>query len=154
MSEVRVMAEGVLRIVPASGSGTAWVTGTGAAGVVLGYVQSFTYTSANTLQTIMDRGIPTHHKETQKNPIQATFTLLSTGIFPTAVSAGGHTVPMYHIEHVQRAPERGAASGFYHQFFGCAVTQRQFTEAAAGNTIAFTTVALGMNGPTASGYLG
>jgi len=33
MSEVRVMAEGVLRIVPASGSGTAWVTAAASAGL-------------------------------------------------------------------------------------------------------------------------
>lgn len=157
--EIFVQAEGVLRFVQASASGgnasgaRVWATGSAPPSGTLAYVQSFGYTSGRTIQTILDRGLPTHHKETQKDPIQLTFNCLYTGAIPEPVSASGATMPLYHIEFEANDAANGN-TGRYMQFHGVAIKSVQFSENAQGDTVAFTTVALGMNGPTGSGYLG
>lgn len=154
MPEVRVMSEGTLRLVQGSGSGRSWATATSPVSALLAYVQSFSFTSGQTITTIKERGIPDHHKVTEKNPIEVTFECLWTGAFPAAVTASGVSIPHFHMEHKALAGEIGATSGFYHQFYGAALENIQWTEQSEGNRISLTFRALAMNGPTASGYLG
>lgn len=158
-NEIFVHAEGILRFVQASASGgnasgaRVWGTGSAPVSGTMAYVESFSYTSGRTIQTIMNRGVPTHHKMTQRDPIQITFNCLYTGAVPEAASASGATIDMWHLEH--EANDAGLAnSGRYIQFHGVTVQSVQFTENPQGDTLAFTCVALGMNGPTGSGYLG
>lgn len=159
MSEVRVMQEGTLRFVQASASGGdasglgVWATASAPASGLFAYVQSFSFTSARQMTTISDRGKPTHHKETSKDPINLTFQCLWTGETPFPASADGASIQAWHLEFRANNPEEGG-TGRYYQFHGVAVQQTQFTENAEGNTIDFTTMALGMNGATGSGYLG
>ncbi len=153
MAETRIMAEGTLRSVQASGSGRTWATGAAAPATLLGLVQSFDYSSAQTVTTIMERGVPDHHKITQKAPITVNIEYLWTGSALSFITSSGTTVPLVHLEHRASAAELGAATAFYHQFHGCALMSRQITEAAEGNRVREQYVALAMNGPTASGYL-
>lgn len=154
MGEVRVMAEGTLRYVQGSGIGRTWATASAPASGLLAFIQSFSYTSAQTELTVKERGIPDHHKITEKNAIEISFECLWTGVFPSALTASGASVPMWHLEHKALAGEIGASSGFYHQFYGAVLTNAQFTEQSDGNRIQLDFVALAMNSNTASGYLG
>lgn len=159
MSEVRVQAEGVLRYVQASASGgnasglRVWATASAPASGVFAYVQSFSFTSARQMATISDRGLPTHHKETSKDPINVTFQCFWTGETPLPASASGASIQAWHLEFKAANPEEGG-TGRYYQFYGAAVQSVAFAEAAEGDTIDFTVMALGMNGATGSGYLG
>lgn len=153
MGEVRTMLEGTLRFVQASGSGRTWATGAAAPAGLFGYVESFTYTSAQTVTTIKDRGIPDHHKVTEKAPIDVSFDLLSTGSAFSFLTASGASVPMIHLEHRASAAELIAATGYYYQFHGVAVQSLKFTEGKEGNKISVQGRALAMVGPTGSGYL-
>lgn len=152
-SEVRVQLEGTLWWVRGSGSGNIWATASAPVSGLAGYVQSFSFTSALTLATMSDRGIPTHHKIASKQPIQVTFQCLWTGVHPSAVSGSGASVPFDHLEFKALVPEDTAIRGAFYQFMGFARQQLQFTEQAQGDTIQFQGMALGMVGPTASGYL-
>jgi len=76
----------------------------------------------------------------------------ATAQFPNPSAEAGASVPMVHLELKMTAPEAGAA--FFYQFHGAALTQRQFTEGDQENALSFQFVALAMNGPTASGYIG
>lgn len=153
MAEVRTLAEGTLRWILASGSGTTWATASAAASGTFGYVTEFSYTSGQRTVQISDRGVPTHNKVVGKDAIQVQTTFLWTGHIPSAISGSGASVPMFHIEHVANAPENGN-TGRYHQFHGAVVGSQQLSEAEEGNTIQLQFMALAMNGPTASGYLG
>jgi hypothetical protein len=153
MPEVRVMAEGTLRFVQASGSGNVWATASAPVSGLVAYVQSFSHTSAANYVQVSDRGVPTHHKFAAANAIDATFNCLWTGAFTGMLTASGSTVPMMHLEHRASAAEIGSNSAFYHQYHGAVLTNINFTEAAEGNTISLTFRALAMNGPTASGYI-
>lgn len=154
-NEVYVMSEGALRWVQASGSGenpySAWKTGSAPPSGVLAYVQSFSYTSGAALTTIKDRGVPMHHKRTSLNEIQVTFQTLWTGAKPN-LSAYNASVPMMNLEFEQDAT-LPVQSANYVQFHGVAIESLQFSEAENGNTMQYTCRALGMNGPTASGYI-
>lgn len=158
MTEVLVAKEGALWYVQASASGggasglRVWATASAPASGLFAYVQSFSYTSARQMATISNRGLPTHHKETSKDPINLTFQCLYTGEMPQPVSASGASIQAWHLEFRANASDVGN-SGRYMQFHGVAAQQYQFTENAEGDTIDFTTMALGMNGPTGSGYL-
>jgi hypothetical protein len=154
MAEVRNQYEGTLFRVAGSGSGTAWTTASGASGLVMAFVRNFTWTSARTDQVIYERGIPSHHKTTQQDAVQVSFTVDYgiTGNYPTATTGDGSTVALDMIELRMTAPEAGAS--MYLQFFGVDWNNRQFTEANPANTFQWQGVALRMNGPTASGYLG
>lgn len=153
MAEVRTLREGELRYVRASGSGAAWATASAPVSGLLGYVQDFSFTSAQTITTIMNRGSVDHHKMTQLSPIDVTFRFLWTGGNFSAVSGAGATVPMVHLEHRASAAEIGATSAFWHQFHGAALVSTQLQEAAEGDTINMTFRCLAMIGATASGYL-
>lgn len=154
MAEVRIQSEGTLWFVQASGSGRTWATGGTPPSGLLGYVQQFSMTSAQTDTVIMERGIPDHHKITQKAPIDVSFTYLWTGGRPTALTASGASVPMYHLEYRASAPEIGnGTTGFYHQFMGAALVQTQLTEQAEGTQVVEQYRCLAMVGPTGSGYI-
>lgn len=158
-NEIFVHAEGALRFVQASASGggasgaRVWATASAPVSGTLAYVESFSFTSGQTIQTIMDRGVPTHHKVTQRDAIQVTFNCLYTGDFMAPVSASGATVPMWHLEFEANDAGNGN-TGRYVRFHGVAVQSMQFTENPQGDTLALTCVALGMLGPTGTGYLG
>lgn len=153
MAEVRVQAEGTLWWVQASGSGRTWATASAPASGLVGYVQSFSHTSAANFAQIMERGVPDHHKLVSKSPIDVTFNFMWTGQFTGALTASGSTVPMVHLEYRASAAELGSNSGFYYQYHGAVLTNNAFNEAAEGSTIAQSFRALAMNGPTGSGYV-
>lgn len=154
MSEVRVAAEGSLWWVQASGSGRAFATGATPASGLVGYVTDFSFSSARTVTTIMERGNPDHHKESERSRIEPTFSMLWTGNHarPTA-SGSGASMPMFHLEFKALRPEDFAGSGFYYQFHGAALQSFDFKEAKEGDNISMKYAALAMTGPTASGYL-
>lgn len=151
MAEVRIQAEGTLWFVQASGSGRTWATASAPASGLLGYVQSFSFTSGQTVTTIMERGIPDHHKVTEKAAIDVSFDFLSTGARFGYLTASGSTVPMAHLELRHSAAELN--SGYYYQFHGAALQSDKFDEQKEGNKISISFRALAMNGPTASGYI-
>ena len=154
MAEVRVQAEGTVWWVQASGSGRTWATATGPASGLVGFVKSLSFTSAQTIVTMMERGQPDHHKITQKTPPEITMEFLWTGSFLTPTATGsGASLPMFHLEFRASAVERGAGTGEYFQFHGCALTDNRVTEQEDGNRVSLTFRALAMNGPTASGYI-
>lgn len=158
MNEVKVMAEGAFSLVQASASGgvasgNAWATASAPASAInWAYVDSFSFTSGRQIATQMNRGVPTHHKVTQKDAIQLTVNVRWTGAFTGYLTGSGATVPLVHGEF--RAIDSDDDSvGAYYQFHGMVLQQQQFTENQDGDTLALTYNALGMNGPTASGYL-
>ena len=74
--EARNYPEGALRWIQASGTG-AWNTGSAAISGLMGFVQpGAAYTSAQTVQTVMERGSAHHHKVTQQPPGTVTFAYL------------------------------------------------------------------------------
>lgn len=154
MSEVRVAAEGSLWWVQASGSGRAWATAATPASGLVGYVTDFSFSSARTVTTIMERGLPDHHKESERSRIEPTFSMLWTGNHarPTATGTGA-SMPMFHLEFKATRPEDFAGSGFYYQFHGAALQSFDFKEAKEGDNISMKYAALAVTGPTASGYL-
>ncbi len=154
MAEVRTMSEGELRWVRASGVGNVWATAATPVSGIFAFVRSFSYTSAQTVTTVNERGRPHHNKITQVAPIDVTMTCAWTGRFPSAVSGSGATVPMIHLEHRASAAEIGnGTTGDFTQFHGVALASIQFTEGAEENTLNVSFRALAMNGPTGSGYL-
>jgi hypothetical protein len=154
MGEVRIASEGTLWAVQASGSGNTFVTASAPASALIAYVTDFTYNSAQTVVQIMERGVPSHNKITQKQGIPVTFNALWTGAFPTAGSGGGATVPMWHLEHRASAAEIGDGStGAYNLFIGAALQSVQFTERAEGDQLALSFMALGCVLNTGSGYI-
>jgi len=153
-SEVRTFPEGTLRAVQASGSGTSWATATTPVSALFGYVQAgLSKTSARTVNTIMDRGIPDHHKFGEATPPEWSFTFKVTGVFPSALTASGASVPMWHFEHRASAPENGTQTGVYSQLMGAIVISQNFTENPDGNTIQMTVRGLRQTIGTGSGYL-
>jgi hypothetical protein len=153
MAEVRTQFEGSLWWVQASGSGRTWATAATPASGLVGFCTDMSFTSGQTITTVSDRGIPHHHKVTEKARIEPTFSLMWTGqhAVPTA-TGGGASVPMFHLELKSLEPEN-AGSGRYYQFHGCALQSFDFKEAKDGNTVTMKCAALAMNGVTASGYL-
>jgi hypothetical protein len=168
--EARTLLEGTLRWTQAgSGTGgtvsTGWVTASAAQTGLIGYVQAGqNYDRAFNVQTIMDRGIPKHHKIVQQNPIELDFTVLYavTGDWPAMnpfVTASGFSVPMWHFEWKQHDTEvAGKAvpftgTGIYTQFHNATLLSFRPSEADNGNTIAMKFRAIAVVGPTGSGYL-
>lgn len=152
MTEVRIAREGSLRWVQASGTGSTWATASAPTSGFAGFVTDFSHTSAQTVVTIMERGTPHHHKISELAPIDVSVTFQWTGTYPVAGSGAGASVPMFHLEFKALRPEDGAPTGYYYQFYGCAMENDEFTEAADGNTHALTFKALGMSA-NASGFL-
>ena len=153
MTEVRNLHEGALRWVAASGSGTTWATASAPTTGLLGFVTNFTFTSAQTMDPISNRGTLSHWKRTDDQPVTLSWDLLwgITANYPTWITSSGASVPMIHLEFESTAPEAGIA--LWHQFHGVVLDQLSLTEANPSNTQSWTCRALGMNGPTASGYL-
>lgn len=153
-TEIHVLPEGSLWWVQASGVGLTWATATGPASGQFGYVDSFNFTSAITVNTQSDRGIPQHHKFGGRQPIQGSLSFRWTGRHPSALSGSGASMPMIHLEFRASAPEVGnGTTGDYFQFMGVAVNSLRFNEAMDGDTIQMDFVALAMLGPTGSGYV-
>ncbi len=157
MSEVRVMAEGSLWWVQASGSGRVWATAATPASGLVGFVTDFSFTSAQTITTIMERGVPHHHKKTEAARIEPSFNFLWTGTnaIPSATTGTGASLPMFHLEFKATRNEdgTGAGSGFYYQFMGCAFQSSDFKESKEGNNHAYKFAALAMSGVNSSGFL-
>ena len=160
MSETRTFFEGALRWIQASGTATtAMVTASAAPSALVGYVQAgVKFASARTVTTIMDRGVPMHHKWAGDTPPELTFTVLAgiTANNPAlrVGTASGASMPLLHFEIKSDAPEQGSGSALYYQFRNCTLVSDGWTEAEQGNQIAQTWRAISMFGPTASGYLG
>lgn len=153
-SEVRTMPEGTLRFVAASGSGRTWSTAATPVSGLWGYVQAgMSIASARTINTIMERGLPDHHKFGEATPPEWTFSFKQTGVIPTAVTAPGASVPMWHVEHRASAPENGAGTGVFNQLFGAVIISQGWTENADGNVFAVTLRGLAQTLATGSGYL-
>lgn len=159
MPEVRVMAEGTLRWVQASGVGTAWTTAASPISGLLGYVQAgMSWTYGNEFGQIFDRGAVQHHKLLSVTPPNGRFTILEgvTADWPDGqiATASGASVPMIHLEWRMAYTELGGGSGYFYQLMGVpfpdAIT---LTEQPEGNTREYAFKALSANGPTASGYL-
>ncbi len=150
-NEVRIAAEGQIWWVAASGVGTAWATASAPNSGIFAFCEGLTYTSAADVTVVSDRGVPNHNKTTNAQPIPVSFTTKHTGAHPTGVSGAGATTPMIHLEYKGTAKEAGAAE--FLLFLGCPLSNLVWAEAADGNTMQFTTNALAMIGPTASGYI-
>jgi len=160
MPEVRTLAEGTLRGVQASGSGTTWATAASPASALYPFVQDgFSFTSAQTVVQIMERGVPHHNKVVEKAGIKVTFSNLvsyQTGQQTPLVilTASGTTVPMQHLEYKSLAGEVGnGTTAMYYQFVGVVPESFKFTEAVKGNKMDFSFMCLAMTGPTGSGFL-
>lgn len=168
--EARVMREGTLRWTQAgSGTGgavsTGWVTASGAQTGLIGYVQAgFNFERARTMQTIMDRGLPKHHKLVAQQPVEMDIQVLLavTGDWPALnpfATASGFTVPLWHIEFKMHDVEAAGkdvpftGTGIYYQLTNATFLSDRVTEQTDGNTVAFKFRALAVNGPTGSGYL-
>lgn len=153
--EVRTFAEGSLRWVQSSGTG-GWATASAAATALLGFVQAgLAFNSATTINTIMERGIPHHHKFQDRQPIEVTFTYLQgvTASMANPAIASGVSTPQAHFELRHTDAEVAAASAQYHNFQNGVLVTRGWSEAEAGNQWQETWRFLYMIGPTASGYL-
>jgi len=158
-NEVRTFSEGTWRWVAASASGGGWVTASAPVssnGPVAFTQAGMTYTSATKRTTVMDRGVPSHHKNIGREAGEVTFSFLEAitannpALFKT--TAGGASLPLIHIEHKATATEDGSA--VYRQFHHCTLIDDKWTEGEEGNPVAQTFRFLSMTGPTASGYLG
>lgn len=159
--EVRVMAEGTLRGVQASGSGRTWATAASPPSALYGFIQNgMSITSAQTVTQIMERGTPDHNKITEKAGIKITVSQLHTYVTGqptpfTILTASGTTVPMQHLEWRVSAAEigAGAGTGIYYQFYGVATESIKIGEDSKGNKLDYSFVCLGYTGPTGSGFL-
>lgn len=156
MAEIRVKQEGELRFVQGSGSGATWATASAPVSGYAGFVTDWSFNSGIKSYQAMERGVPSHHKLVSKDPIDGTFTFQFTGGMPSALTASGASLPLFHFEWRQKTPEVSTAvgSGSYYQLYGVLFEKLAIKEADQGNTIQVTWKALAMNGPTGSGYLG
>jgi len=155
--EARIFAEGSLRWVQASGTGALWATASAPGSALVGFVQAgVSHTSAQNVITVNERGRPHHHKIGGWEPIEVQFTYLQavTANIANPATASGVSTPQVHLELRYQDNEVAAASGQYYQFYNCVLLSRGWTEAEDGNQYQETWRALGMLGPTASGYLG
>lgn len=155
MPEVRTITEGTLRWVQASGSGRTWTTASGAPSGTFGYVTNFRFASAREVLAVMNRGVPDHHKIVSQPAVRVSFDLQwgVTGDYPAlAASGGGASVPMVHLELKSTAPEAGGS--LYFQFRGVAFQGHEFAAGMPADTLRWEGIALAMNGPASSGYLG
>jgi len=119
-----------------------------------GYCENFQFTSGQTVQQLMDRGIPKVNKLVSKEGITLSFDLLFglTGDYPAWNSGSGATQPMIALEFKATAPEAGAA--LYRQFYGVALNSEAFNETTPADRVTMNFVALACGPWTASGYLG
>jgi hypothetical protein len=121
----------------------------------MAYISNFSWTTAQNLAAVNDRGVPDHWKKLDTQPVQLSFTVNEalTAQMPNPSSGGGASVPLLHMEFKQSVPEDAAMTGIYYQFMGVPFQSMQFNEGDQ-NTRQYTTQALAMNGPTGSGRIG
>lgn len=154
-NEVRTFAEGTLRWVQASGRAN-WATASAPVSAMVGFVKvGASFNSARVVNTVMDRGIPNHHKFASETPIEVKFTYLQavTANFCNPATGSGVSTPQAHFEVRIQDNEVAAASAQYYQFTNGILITRGWTEGEAGDEMAETWRFLDMVGPTASGYL-
>lgn len=154
MPEVINFKNSVLALAVGNGSGRTWSTAAGAASTVFAFVQSMSWSSGRDIATIMDRGVPNHHKEIRRNPIELELEVFWTGGFPgNPVTGASASVSHYNVELM--AITDNATARTWYQFFGAAPTNTQFRSQDGNDADTFTLTmrALAMNGPTASGYI-
>jgi hypothetical protein len=155
--EIRVLSEGTLRWVQASGTG-GWSTASAPASGLLGYVQAgFKFGQQEDFVPILDRGVPKHFKHVKQNVGKGQFKLLYgiTADYPaTAVTASGVSVPMVHLEWRANYTENGTGSGLYWQLRNVVFGNPQITENDNGDDGVWDFQYLSQCGPTASGFLG
>lgn len=145
MAEVFNHREGILSWVSASANTSGWSTAASSpSGIAVAFVRDFTYNSAQTINTVMNRGVPHHHKKVDAQAI----TLDVTYGF-----SGGSGIPNYPV-HAELFMSGANGASAFHQFHNMRRTTRDFSEVAEENTMADSFVALSMTESTASGYLG
>jgi hypothetical protein len=157
--EPRVFAEGALYWAQASGTGLAWATASACNTALVGFVQvGLAQTSAQTVATIKDRGVPKHHKWVGADPVELVFEFLDaiTANNPALMvaSSNGASMPMLHFEVKMDAKEAGSNSALYRHYMYGALVDDGWTEAEEGNPNRQTWRFLACNAPTASGYIG
>lgn len=153
--EVRTFAEGAIRWVQASGTGT-WVTASGAATALVGFVQAgASWSTAQTVVTVMERGSAHHLKVTEQPANTVTFSYLQavTANMANPAQTSGASVKSVHLELKGTDTENPTLTGQYFQFMSCVLESRGWTEDAGGNKFQETWRYLAMTGPTGSGYL-
>src|SRR3990172_11579920 len=98
--EVRIFAEGSLRWVQASGTG-GWATASAPITALMGFVQAgLAIASARNFTTVMERGVPHHHKFLDEQPPEVTFTYLQavTANMANPATASGVSTPQMHFQ--------------------------------------------------------
>lgn len=159
MPEIRVLQEGTLRWVLASGqTGTAWSTAATPTSGLVGFIQpGWTFNDPREYATPEDRGIPSHHKLIRRAPVEASFRVLEgvTADWPINVAtATGSTVPAFHLEWKQAVPAvEAATTGIYYRIHRCVLLDAPVTEQAEGNVHEFRVRGLIASGPSNTGYL-
>jgi hypothetical protein len=161
--ETRVMREGVLRWVQASGT-AGWATASAPASGTFGYVQAgFTFSTEYDYETIMDRGVPKHHKLKSYKPPEIDIKVLYgiTADYPAMITASGVSTPQIHLEFKAHDTESAGkdvpfvGTGLYFQLMNCvALTRGKFAEAENGDALDFKYRGLTASTWTGSGYLG
>lgn len=164
MSEARTQLEGALYWIRFSaGTLGAWSTASGAEGVsssgAVGYVQvGLSWSSAEDVNTIMNRGIPQHHKAGPRQPIGLTVEFLQAitannpALYVSGVEGASKPGMTFELKHTMDELQGGTAE--YYQFHGAALISDDWTDAEEGNSFRQEWRALTMIGPSGSGYLG
>lgn len=156
MSEVLVQKEGSLVWVQASApASTAWTTAASCPSGQMGFLESFSLTSARTIATQMDRGIPKHHKEQSREAPELQLTYRWTGYGLSVLSASGATMGLLNFEFRGAQAHLGTIpTGRYFQFYGAALISRNWSEGAEFDQVQETWRLLGYSGENPSGYMG
>ena len=144
MAEVFNAREGILSWVSASANTSGWSTAASSpSGIAIAFVRDFTYTSAQTISTTMNRGVPHHHKKVDAQALAVNFSY---------DYSGGNGVPDYNV-HLEFMMSGANAASAFMQFHNCIRPNRDFSEVAEANTMSDQFVAVSMTEATASGYL-
>lgn len=143
-AEIYNMREGVISWVSASGNSPSFATAASSpSGIAVGFVRSFNYASGATFNTVMNRGVPNHHKTVTNDPITLD---MSYGY------SGGNGIPSYPV-HVQFFVNNAPNGSAFWVFNSCVRPTHNFAENEQENTMSDSFIALGMIEATASGYL-
>ena len=155
--EARVFAEGSLRWAVASGTGVAWVTASGGATGLVGYLDAgATFTRTENKVLIKNRGVPDHWKHIghEAGMLKFKFLQANTAQYPpTSTTAPGASLPMVHFELKHAIPELGGPTAQYHQFINCVPMPTVLSEAEQGNAYDQTWSCIAVIGPSITGYL-
>lgn len=156
-NEIRTFAEGSLRWVIPSGTGTTWVTAAAATTGLVGYVQvGLSFTQTQNKAAIKERGYPNHFKNIGEEPASFKFKVLqgNTAQYPpTSVTAAGASLPMINFELKYNMPELGAPTAQFYQFVNGVIMPNTVTEGEQGNSMDQTWSFIKVLGPVSTGYL-